>query len=250
LLTLRGHDGSVTLVGLSRDDRHLLSCAADGSAKVWNPAPLTNELRKEWEDARHSRNVVKEARLLVGSLFGRPLLKADVLARLRQDDSLAEDVRRQAMALAERGHDFPWVFNFASWGVVKHSGRPAEEYHEATHNAEIACRLESQNGDFWNTLGVAQYRAGDWKAATTALEKSMSLRNGGDSSDWFFLAMAYWQRGEKEKARQWCDKAVASLDKNNPKDDELRLFRAEAAALLGLPEVQPTKAKDLTPSKE
>jgi WD40 repeat protein len=249
LLTLRGHDGSVTLVGFSRDGRHLLSCAGDGSAKVWNPAPLTNELRKEWEGARHNRSVVKEARLLVGSLFGRPLLKADVLARLRQDDSLAEDVRRQAVALAERVRDFPWVFNFASWAVVKQSGRPAEEYHEAMHNAEIACRLESQNGDFWNTLGVARYRVGDWKAALKALEKAMELRQGGDSADWFFLAMAHWQLGDKDQARRWYDKAVAWMEKHQPKNEELRRFRAEAAELIGLPHGPPTEKKDLETAK-
>src|SRR5262249_19838876 len=58
------------------------------------------------------------------------------------------------------------------------------------------------------TLGVAQYRAGDWKAAIMALEKSMELRKGGDSFNWFFLAMAHWQLGETNKARACYDRAV------------------------------------------
>jgi hypothetical protein len=36
------------------------------------------------------------------------------------------------------------------------------------------------------------------KEAIQELEKSMELRNGGDSFDWFFLAMANWQLGERE----------------------------------------------------
>ena len=85
---------------------------------------------------------------------------------------------------------------------------------------------------YWNTLGVAHYRASDWKSAIAALEKSIKLRQGGDSFDWFFLAMAHWKLGEKEEARKWYDRAVTWMDKNSPNDEELRRFREEAAKLL------------------
>ena len=64
----------------------------------------------------------------------------------------------------------------------------------------------------------------------------MSLSKGGDSFDWFFLAMANWQLGNKELARQWYDRAIQWMDKNQSQDAELRRFRAEAGKLLGLPE--------------
>src|SRR5262249_54029929 len=38
--------------------------------------------------------------------------------------------------------------------------------------AQEAVKLAPEVGGFWNTLGVAHYRAGEWKAAITALEKS------------------------------------------------------------------------------
>jgi hypothetical protein len=60
----------------------------------------------------------------------------------------------------------------------------------------------------------------------------MQLRSGGDSHDWFFLAMAHWQLGEKEKARQWFDRAVQWMNKNLPNGKELGRVRAEAAELL------------------
>jgi hypothetical protein len=91
-------------------------------------------------------------------------------------------------------------------------------------------------------LGVAQYRSGDWKAAVEALMKSVQLRQGGDSFDFFFLAMAHWQLNEKEKARAGYDRAVAWMDKNRPEDEELKRFRAEATALLSL--AKATKAKN------
>jgi tetratricopeptide (TPR) repeat protein len=86
----------------------------------------------------------------------------------------------------------------------------------------------------WNTLGVAHYRAGDWKAAIEALTKSIELGRGGDGFDWFFLAMAHWQLGERAHAMTWYGKAVRWMDKNQPKNEELIRFRAEAAALLGV----------------
>jgi uncharacterized protein HemY len=92
------------------------------------------------------------------------------------------------------------------------------------------------DGNIWNTLGVAQYRAKDWKAAIAALDKSMKLGPGGDCSASFFLAMSHWQLGEKAEARKWFDKAVKWMDKNLPQNEELRRFRAEAAALLGVTE--------------
>ena len=44
------------------------------------------------------------------------------------------------------------------------------------------------------TLGVAHYRAGGWADSIAALEKSMSLRAGGDAFDLYFLAMARKKR--------------------------------------------------------
>ena len=61
----------------------------------------------------------------------------------------------------------------------------------------------------------------------------MELKKGGSTSfEWFFLAMAYWQLSEKQKARPWYEKAVEWMDKHDPKNEELRRFRAEAEELL------------------
>jgi tetratricopeptide (TPR) repeat protein len=83
---------------------------------------------------------------------------------------------------------------------------------------------------------VAHYRNGEWQAAVEALTKSTQLRQSGDATDFFFLAMARWQLGDKEQAREWYDKAVAWMDKHDPRDAELLRFRAEAVALLGIPD--------------
>ena len=71
-----------------------------------------------------------------------------------------------------------------------------------------------KNANYWSTLGVAYYRAGDWKAAAVALEKSRELRKGEGNFDWFFLAMAHWRLDNKDQARRWYDRAAAWLEKH------------------------------------
>jgi tetratricopeptide (TPR) repeat protein len=98
--------------------------------------------------------------------------------------------------------------------------------------AEKAVTMQPQQPEFWNTLGVAYYRKGDWTKARTSLEQSMK-RGGCGPHDWFFLAMVYHQLGDVERAREWRDKAVHRLDAQEGKPEELLRYRAEADALLG-----------------
>jgi serine/threonine protein kinase/Flp pilus assembly protein TadD len=102
--------------------------------------------------------------------------------------------------------------------------------------AQQAVDLAPQDGDVQQTLGIAQYRASNFQAAVQALDKAVELRCLRDVVSWLFLAMAHWRLGEKDKAREWYDRAAQWMDKNKPKDDELRPFRTEAAELLGLKE--------------
>jgi tetratricopeptide (TPR) repeat protein len=103
---------------------------------------------------------------------------------------------------------------------------------EALDQAQKAARLEPTGG-VWNTVGLCFYRAGQWKESREALEKAMKLRDGGDASDWYFLAMALWQLGERDAARNWLARADRWTKEKAPADEQLRRYREEAAALLG-----------------
>src|SRR4051812_21330568 len=114
----------------------------------------------------------------------------------------------------------------------------------AVHLAEKAVAVRPMDGMIWHTLGVAKYRAGDWQGSVASLKKSVELRHGGDSADWFFLAMAHWHLNEKEDARKWYGKSVEWMDKNQPKNGDLVRFRHEADELLnGKPAVDVKAAK-------
>jgi tetratricopeptide (TPR) repeat protein len=124
--------------------------------------------------------------------------------------------------------------NGLAWVLATSPDLPVRDPAAAIAEARKALELAPQQGSVWNTLGVAQYRAGDWKAAIASLEKSMELRSGGDSFDWFFLAMAHAQCGERERARAFFDRAGKGMERMKPQAEELRRLRAEAAGLLGV----------------
>jgi tetratricopeptide (TPR) repeat protein len=128
----------------------------------------------------------------------------------------------------------PYDRNELAWYFVAQTPEELRKPALGVKLARGAVELEPEKGAYWNTLGVAHYRAGDWNAAIAALQKSMELRKGGDSCDWFVLAMAYWQTGDKEQARKWHDRAIPWMEKNKVEDKELSAFRAEAAQLLGV----------------
>ncbi len=126
-----------------------------------------------------------------------------------------------------------------AWILASHPNADIRDAPLAVELARKAVEQDKGDGNLWNTLGVAEHRAGNGRAALAALEKSMQLRKGGDAGDFFFLAMTHWQLGDKEQARRWYDKAVQWMDQHNPRGEELRRFRAEAAALLGVKEPPP-----------
>jgi serine/threonine protein kinase/tetratricopeptide (TPR) repeat protein len=145
--------------------------------------------------------------------------------------------------------DYAPAHNNLAWLLATSQDVKFRDPRLAVAHAKKAIELAPSEGTFWlvfwNTLGVSQYRNGDWKEAIEALMKSVQICKGGDSNDFFFLAMAHWQLNEKDKARAWYDRAVAWMDKHDPKNEELKRFRAEAAALLGL-----AKARDAQNKKK
>jgi Flp pilus assembly protein TadD len=125
-------------------------------------------------------------------------------------------------------HDrLAWLLATCPDAKVRDPGRAVEF-------ARKAVQLEPKQANFWQTLGHAEYRAGNWESAIAALEKVKALGSPGDSLEWYPLAMAHWQLGHKEEARKWYDQAVAWMESDDPKNEHLCRLRAEAAELLGI----------------
>jgi eukaryotic-like serine/threonine-protein kinase len=104
----------------------------------------------------------------------------------------------------------------------------------ALHLVEEAVRTTTDHLAFWNTLGVARYRAGDWPGAIEALEHSVlsSPDRQGTAFDHFFLAMAWCQLQHEDRAREWQERGIAWVSRYRPGHPTLERFREEAEALL------------------
>jgi serine/threonine protein kinase/Flp pilus assembly protein TadD len=137
--------------------------------------------------------------------------------------------------------DSVWAHNNLAWLLATCPDPKFHDGEQALQHARRAVELAPRDGNAWNTLGVACYRAGHYQESKQALEKSMELLGGRfEGFNTFFLAMAHWQLGDAAGARQCYQQAVGWVEKNRlvlekaPGDlAELRRFRAEAAALLG-----------------
>ena len=126
--------------------------------------------------------------------------------------------------------------NKLAWLLATASDVRLQDPQRAVDLAAQAVEKSPTEWSFLQTLGVARYRNRDWMGAIADLEKSMSQGQAEDSDKaffGFFLAMAQWQLGAKDKAREWNDKSVQWMEKSKKDDAELKRFRAEAAALLG-----------------
>ena len=176
-----------------------------------------------------------EAHVNLGNTFAAQGKRPAALAELRKAIELKPD-------FAQAHNDYAWLLATCPQSGLRNPS-------QAVESAKKATELAPNDGGYWNTLGVAHYRVGDWQAATTALETSMALRQGGDAFDWLILAMAHWKLGHKEDAHKWYHQALSWMDKNKSSNEKLNRFRAEARALFELQGPEASKEPETSPRK-
>jgi serine/threonine protein kinase/tetratricopeptide (TPR) repeat protein len=135
-----------------------------------------------------------------------------------------------AIALGDRS---PEALNSVAWTRATARDPKLRNAMEAVERAWQAVCLRPADGNLWNTLGVARCANEEWDEAIGAFARSMKLRNGGDSYDWFFLAVAHARLGRIDEAKRWYEKGVAGIASAPGDPAELEGFRAQAAALAG-----------------
>src|SRR5262249_10570345 len=137
-----------------------------------------------------AQRVRGQAESLVSSRFERLLLRADVLDSVRNDPALDPEVRAAALALAETWPESASTLNEAAWPLVKLPSRPEADFRRGLRLAEQACQLEPGNSPYHrlylNTLGVAQYRAGQYEKARATLTQSNQLNGNRSPEDLAF----------------------------------------------------------------
>ncbi|MBI3467744.1 MAG: tetratricopeptide repeat protein, partial [Planctomycetes bacterium] len=166
-----------------------------------------------------------------------PALAQANLAAFFSRSGRPEEARKAYEKALEQAPNNPDVLvGYADF--LNHSSDP--KFRDPTKAIELAKKAaELRPGNLWyeRWLGVAQYRAGNFKEAAASLQSAW--QSAREPTTNFFLAMAHWQLGNQDAARQWFDRAVEWMAKN-PRSkvitQEVLRFRAECEALMGLDE--------------
>ena len=143
---------------------------------------------------------------------------------------------RELNRVIEHGTDEgkDWATNQLAWVLATCPDLAVRDVPRALELANQAVERDPVDGSHWNTLGVAQYRAGDLTAAVTSLNKSLQLGDAAQAENLLFLAMAHWQLGHPDEARQSYDMAARWMTDKKSTGEELLRFEAEAEVTLGI----------------
>ena len=114
-------------------------------------------------------------------------------------------------------------------------GRSRQEYEEALVHARKGIEAEPKDGGCYIAVSLVEYRPGHLTESLAAGQQGMILSDGGNAFYWFVLAMVYSRTGDKDKAREWFEKAVAQAKSDAPDESDARRLWTEAAKLLGQP---------------
>ena len=150
---------------------------------------------------------------------------------LRIAEALPEDPAFLTMS------DDPAFLNKTSWSIVVQPDRSPEDYRRAAQYAQAACRLVPQESTFISTLGVARYRAGQYREALADLDRSLELNSpqygGAIPADLAFVAMTQHRLGQNAEALMTLGRLREAMSRQPwSDDDESEAFSDEANALI------------------
>jgi WD40 repeat protein/tRNA A-37 threonylcarbamoyl transferase component Bud32 len=221
-----------------------------GLLEYWCPKSPSKEIVSEriradkgiTEDIRHEslsmledywpRHIRAEANAYVIRLNGEGRLPSEALKIIRADRTLRDTVRKQALDLAEHELENAKALNDRSRQIVHRPDAKTEDYHAALRQAEAACRVDPENANYRNTLGIAQYRAGKYEEARETLKKA-DPANKDTPANLAFLAMAQHRVDKKEEAKATLARLREVLKHERwANDAEAQSFLREAQELI------------------
>jgi serine/threonine protein kinase/tetratricopeptide (TPR) repeat protein len=133
--------------------------------------------------------------------------------------------RDKSLAIWERARglakDRPGPANHFAWSLILDDKLEPSELESALEQSSNAVRWDEQNPSYWNTRALVLAKAKQWDEGQIAIEKAMSLSQGGSASDWFIMGMVRAGLGDFGGAQQWIAKADAMRLSLSPNSAEL-----------------------------
>jgi tetratricopeptide (TPR) repeat protein len=139
---------------------------------------------------------------------------AELLLKQHQPAAAAglyREMRDQLQETCRTHPDFADAANNYAWFLVTCLNPEFRDPPVAVEAAQRGVELAPDRAGYWNTLGVALYRAGEFRASIRAMQKAWALASTPHSDDCLFLAMAHWRLGEKGEAQRWYDRVSVML---------------------------------------
>jgi WD40 repeat protein len=215
LVSLDTGDNSAHLAAFSPDSSTLYT-AAGNRIRIW-------ETRSAYPPGMQE---------VLESVRGKFDLMSEVMDRLRTDRKIDPGLREAALRQLRAGGERVYELNSAIWDVVKDPKRTPSDYRRALRAAEAVVKCEPWTADYVHTLGVAQYRCGQFREALASLQRAPGLRSQPGQGDMLFTAMTHFKLGEVETAQAKL-KIVQDRKRNGASLDAERLaFLEEAEALI------------------
>jgi tetratricopeptide (TPR) repeat protein len=165
-------------------------------------------------------------------------LRSNASAAAGDDENAITDAESALSAAGQEPAQQARFCNELAWSLVMGPSRPGQ-FERAVELARRAVRLDRSRPSYFNTLGVAHTRCGEWDLAIDALHRSLLAGYATAAGDLYFLSICYQRLNDERRAREAFDQAVYWHDRhaarlNRQIHRELNQFRSEAERALGL----------------
>jgi len=216
LLTLRQHIGSISQIRVCADGERILTASvgfegSDNTIRMWETgAPSDTRLARAraWILRRKATPIVDRA-------FREHVTMNEVIAAIRSDERLDEDLRDAAIRLARARGDHPDRLAALAWDVVRTPEAGAAAMEQAHRRASLATsivgRVHDTLSSFLLVHGAAAYRTGRFEEAKAVLRDSLTAaaRKGWeeDPAAHALLAMTHHALGEADDAKAALERA-------------------------------------------
>lgn len=256
-------------VAFSPDGHRLLACCVDSAIRLY-ALPSLDEVLLLGATAVQQATFTPDGRSIVASGFD-PVIDFEIapdpgrtpdIARFSEAHTLAlavcespgisrdheaainslglsRELRELVVkAAAAHGHQLN-LMNSSAWGLARFKGRTEQEYGAALTDAETCCREWPGVRAFINTLGAAQYRAGQYENAIRSMGESDRLNraagHGLDPMDYVYIAMAHQRLGHAADAQRYLKMSLDAAPDSRNDPGEVGTVVREALELIGEP---------------